>query len=372
MLSNNISQKGSGFSDKIEIIQVLRGIAVMMVVIFHLKAIMNPGDFLRKELDFLFNAGAAGVDIFFVISGFIMVYVTRKLSGGFSSSKTFLLKRVLRIWPLYIIATLAYALIVARHTFNFEIFSEIVKSLLFIPVSYTEPPYFGYAYLGIGWSLNYEMYFYFLIAISLLSEKLRWYIFALLIAITLILVPVIYAQLTPHPLQTENYGSLLINLITNPIIWEFVYGVIIGLLYTNPISRRLIESFFHIKIITITVVVLVVWQYLSGFYANHGPLNWGMGMALLFLALLFYNTGKCIQYPSWLVYLGNMSYSIYLWHIPVAAVIPMIFGKLALPVFSSGTPAFLLTVSITLIVSHLSYQFLEGKLHSFLIRKLKL
>ena len=113
MHSNNISQQRlSGLSDKIEIIQVLRGIAVMMVVFFHLKGIMRPDDVLRKQFDFLFNAGAAGVDIFFIISGFIMVFVTRKSAGGFTSLKTFLVKRILRIWPLYIIGTLAYAMLI--------------------------------------------------------------------------------------------------------------------------------------------------------------------------------------------------------------------------------------------------------------------
>jgi len=371
MHSNNISQQRlSGLSDKIEIIQVLRGIAVMMVVFFHLKGIMRPDDVLRKEFDFLFNAGAAGVDIFFIISGFIMVFVTRKSAGGFTSLKTFLVKRILRIWPLYIIGTLAYAMLIARYNFNSDILLQIIKSIFFIPLSYNKPPFFGYAYLNIGWSLNYEVYFYILIAISLLSGKYRWYIFTVLTITTLILVPLIFGYLTPHPLKTVNYGSLLLNLITNPIIWEFVYGVVIGLFYINPKFNRFFNSIFRIKIVTVTVVVLATWKYLSGFYANHGPFNWGLGMAILFLALIFYTAGKSFTYPSWLVYLGDMSYSIYIWHIPVAATIPMFFNRLALPAFSYGTPAFLLTISLTLIVSHLSHRLLEGKLHAYLMQKL--
>lgn len=360
-------------SEKIDIIQVLRGIAVIMVITFHFKDLLQPDDYLKKELDFFFNSGAAGVDLFFVISGFIMVFVTRKSKGGIVYAKKFLIKRVLRIWPLYVIATLAYASIVAPVIVNISltIVIQILKSIFFLPLSYLDPPYFGYAYLGVGWSLNYEMYFYLLIAISLLGGKYRWFVFASLIILTLIIIPLAFGNLTCRPLETRNYGSLFLNLITNPIIWEFIYGAIIGLLYITPDSAKVFGSFFQSRTVVISVIVLGVWQYFSGFYGGHGPFYWGLSMAFIFMALVFYNRGKSIKYPSWLVYLGDISFSVYVWHVPVAVFITYIFNELSVPLFSSGTPAFFLTFSLTLIISHISYQLVEKKLHFFITKKLK-
>lgn len=361
-------------SEKIDIIQVLRGIAVVMVIIFHFKDIIKPGEYLRKELDFLFDSGAAGVDLFFVISGFIMVFVTRKSTGGAAYAKKFLIKRILRIWPLYVIATISYALLAAPVVANISltIVIQILKSIFFIPLSYLDPPFFGYAYLGVGWSLNYEIYFYFLITISLLSGKYRWFLFATLIFITLIIVPIAYGNLTYLPMQTRNYDSLFLNLITNPIIWEFVYGAIIGLLYITPACATIFSRIFQSRTIVVSIIVIAVWQYFSGFFGGHGPFYWGLSSAFVFMALVFYNRGKSIKYPSWLIYLGDISFSVYLWHIPVAILITNIFTMLSLPAFCFGAPTFFLTLSFTLILSHISYQLLETKLHSFVAGLLKI
>lgn len=375
MTENNFTDKKPiNASEKIDIIQVLRGIAVVMVIIFHFKDIIPPDGYLRRDFDFFFNSGAAGVDLFFVISGFIMVFVTRKLRGGISDAKIFLLKRLLRIWPLYIIATVTYMLVATPNVSYISLTTakQVVRSILFIPLTYVDPPYFGYAYLGVGWSLNYEMYFYLLIAISLLAGKFRWIFFASLIFSTLLILPWIDGHLTSRPMEAMNYDSLFLNLITNPIIWEFIYGVIIGLLYVNSYSARLFQNIFQSKTLVFTVITITTWQYLSGFYGGHGPFNWGLSMSALFMALVFYNRNSQIQCPSWLVYLGDMSFSVYLWHVPVSLFITNFFSYLSLPTFSTGTPAFFLTITLTLVVSHLSYQLLEKKLHALFFRRLKL
>lgn len=360
-------------SEKIEVIQVLRGIAVIMVIIFHFKDLIKPGEFLKNEMDFFFNSGAAGVDLFFVISGFIMVFVTRKSAGGFKSFKTFLIKRIIRVWPMYIIATITYALIVIPTLADTSrgIALRIIKSIFFIPLTYTDPPYFGYPFLGVGWSLNYEIYFYILIAITLLITKYRWPFFLFLVILTLVFIPAIFGNLILQPLATQDYGSLFLNLITNPIIWEFVYGVIIGLIYINPGTYRFFKRIFKSRTVLAIVISLAAWQCLSGFFGGHGPLYWGLSMAVLFLASVFYCSERSITFPAWMIYLGDISFSVYLWHIPMGELIKNIFLNLSYPVFSTGTPAFLLTISMTLIFSHLSYQFLEKRLNAFLSAKLK-
>ncbi|MCF2445225.1 acyltransferase [Dyadobacter sp. CY345] len=372
-MNNHLPAKSefSNIPNRIEIIQVLRGVAVIMVMIFHLKEMMKPNDHFKKELDFLFASGPAGVDLFFIISGFIMVYITRKSAGGLAHSMDFLVKRIIRVWPLYIIATLSYTLILFRYTIPSEVIPQVMKSMFFIPLSHTNPPFFGYAFLPVGWSLVYEMYFYLIIAISILSGRYRWISFTCLIILTLILVPFANGVLNTDSIRSFDYGFVILNLITNPIIWDFVYGVIIGILYISPSFSPIFYFIFSKNIVVAVVVTLSVWQYLSGFYGGHGPLNWGFGMGLLCLALIFHTPKESVQYPEWLIHLGNMSYSIYLWHIPVAGLITYLFNKISLPAFYVGTPAFFLAASMTLIISHISYKTLEVKLHAFLVEKIK-
>ncbi len=358
-------------SQKIEIIQALRGVAIIMVVGFHFTEIIDRNGFLKSATGLLFNSGAAGVDLFFIISGFIMVFVTKKSLGGFSNFKNFLLKRFLRIWPLYAVATISYAFI-NNHTlysFNLVTIKNIIRSLLFIPMSYDNPPFFGYAYLSVGWSLNYEIYFYLLIAITMLFGRVKWLVFAVIIGITLVFVPFLYGNLEAQPFNSKNSGFLLVNLATSPIIWDFVYGVIIGLLFINPYFAIKLKFIFQSKLLLITILIIVIWQYLSGFYGGHGPFYWGFFMALLFLSLIFYDLNESIKCPVWLIYLGNISFSLYLWHIPIRTLIVEFFKIFSFPVFSIETPAFLLSIALAIIGSHISHQLLEIKLHDYLLEK---
>ncbi|KAA6432738.1 acyltransferase [Dyadobacter flavalbus] len=357
---------------KIEVIQALRGIAAFIIMVYHLKPILIPNDPFKKEIDFLFNSGPAGVDLFFIISGFIMVLITRKLPGTFPSTLEFFIKRIIRIWPLYIFATIYYLIITYRFSLDQIPVLKAIDSLLFIPLENTDPPYWGYPSLSVGWSLNYEIYFYILTALSLSFGKYRWYFFSFMIITTLIVIPVLYGTLTLDPTQNQLYKYPYLNLITNPVIWNFVYGILIGLLYNSELFSAHLSNLFSSVHLLFIIVMLAIWQYLSGFFAGHGPDEWGFSMAVLFTALLFYSRNKAKAYPYWLVYLGEISFSIYLWHLPVYETIKYCFGKLAYPAYSSGITALLLSVSATLFVSHLSYKYLEQKSHLYLLKAMNI
>ena len=351
--------------NKINSIQVLRGIAASIISIYHTKDLIDPASPLKPTMDFLFSSGAAGVNLFFVISGFIMVYITRYTTSSVQSFYTFIFKRFIRIWPTYALITILYAFAV----FHFNIYPEInniISSLVFLPLTLTGPPFYGYSVLPVGWSLNYEIYFYILVGSSILFSQYKWLIFFSLIIITLIVIPLSTGHFTFDVNKTHNYNSRYINLITNPIVWNFVYGVIIGLLYTNNFSFSILTKVFSRLWIVSLFIVLAVWQYLSGFFGGLGPLQWGVGSSALFLAFIFYTSNKPIIFPSWLIKLGDMSFSIYLMHFPVKILIETIFKKLQYPVYSSGTAMFFLTISITVILSSLSYEYIEIKFSNFL------
>jgi exopolysaccharide production protein ExoZ len=367
-MSQEMNTSLNPVESKINSIQVLRGVAALIVTVYHLKGFIAIEQPFRRELDFLFDSGAAGVNLFFVISGFIMVYITEKTPGSPRDIYKFIVKRFIRIWPTYAVLTVVYFLARYRWYATAVEIKELAKSLLFIPLEYTPPPFYGYATLPVGWSLNYEIYFYALITASLLFRKLRWPVFFLLTVLTLVIIPVLNGSFTLDAARTENYGYKYLNMITNPIIWSFIYGVVIGLLYSNPKVRGLLTHFFSRKWIFNTVVMLAIWQYLSGFFGGQGALQWAIGASALFSAFLFYHAGRQTQFPDWMIRLGDISYSIYLLHVPVSFLITIVFQKLGYPIYSTGPAFFFLSTSLTLISASLSYEYLEIRLSNYLKR----
>jgi exopolysaccharide production protein ExoZ len=197
-------------------IQYLRGIAAMMVVYHH------AHDRLAGVYTALPNPlGEAGVDLFFVISGFIMVLTT---SGSSAGPRTFLLRRVARIVPTYWIYTSALALFVALlpSALNQKVtLPHYLKSLLFVPhiapldqsIEPVLPP---------GWTLNYEMFFYCLFAASLLASAAYRVPILVLALVGLVACGSVF---TAH-------GPLLIA-YTSPLLLEFAFGALIGSLYVT-------------------------------------------------------------------------------------------------------------------------------------------
>ncbi|WP_031529246.1 acyltransferase family protein [Dyadobacter crusticola] len=351
---------------KIDSIQMLRAIAALIVTVYHSRDVVGKDDPFKQEISFFFESGPAGVPLFFVISGFIMVYITRKTPSTIREIYQFMVKRFIRIWPTYAIITAWFYLIHQGFQMNPVYIKALIKSLLFIPLTHTDAPFYGYASLSVGWSLNYEIYFYFLIAFSLLFARHRWLVFFGLIAVTLVGIPFFAGYFTWKPDQSADYGVGYFNMITNPIIWNFVLGVVIGLIYIHPPANAFLSGIFSKRGVTSAVVLLVIWQYLSGFFGGFGPLQWGFGAAALFLAVIFHEAGAKTNYPAWLIRTGDMSFSIYLMHMPVLVSIPIIFNKLGFPVFGSGTAMLFLAISTTLILSQLSYYFLEVKLSNYI------
>lgn len=150
---------------KLLAIQGLRALAAAMVVQAH--ALEN---FARKALGGSGSGGFGelGVQLFFCISGFIIYKSAHDLPTGARTAWLFTKKRIIRIAPIYWLVTLLYVLkgAAAGHPpSNFE----VLKSLFFIP--YTDGIGLVRPILGVGWSLNYEMFFYMLVALTLLLPR---------------------------------------------------------------------------------------------------------------------------------------------------------------------------------------------------------
>ena len=366
-MNQEIRPVSNPFDSKIDSIQVLRAAAAMAVTIYHLKDVIGKGEPFKQELDYFFNSGPSGVALFFVISGFIMVYITRN-NSSFTPLAVykFIARRLVRIWPTYAVVTIVYFFFQSRIGLQPGAVKSLLLSLLFIPVTHTEPPFYGYAFLPVGWTLNYEIYFYGLVAFSMFFSRFRWAVFFVIILITLIIMPFTMGYLTLETQRTPDYGHGYLNMIMNPIIWNFVYGVVIGLAYINKGTYPFLASLFSRTWLVFLFVTLALWQYWSGFFGGLGPLQWGFGSSMLFIAFIFYNATRAISFPDWLVKLGDMSFSVYLVHVPVVVVVGHFFRKLGYPVYSTGTSMFVLALFVTMVISYLSYHYLELKLSNYL------
>ncbi len=143
-------------------IQLLRAVACLMVLLHHAR---NPKDWMFSPLtgwDF-----TTGVEIFFVISGFIMYAAARQ-----EAPREFMRRRIIRIAPLYAIATLVWALWLGFHGLPVRDLGHLAMSLLIVPHANPTHPSLIWPVLTPGWTLCYEMFFYILFAAGLATRRL--------------------------------------------------------------------------------------------------------------------------------------------------------------------------------------------------------
>jgi peptidoglycan/LPS O-acetylase OafA/YrhL len=183
-------------------LNALRAFAALCVVFYHITS--------EAGLDLGINIGTRGVDIFFVISGFIITYASSR------SAEQFFTRRLIRIVPFYWAATLAVFAIVAVLPNLFRSTKpdlvQLICSLFFIP---RETDYAGlFPTLILGWSLNYEMYFYVAFAVAL-AISARWapVLCSAIIAAVLLAID---ASGATHPSVTFYARGL---------VFEFVFGI---------------------------------------------------------------------------------------------------------------------------------------------------
>jgi len=307
---------------RLEIIQLLRALAVLFVVVSHTAhelAAMLQGK-VASFNEKLFP-GDFGVDLFFVISGFIMVYTCWDIFGRPGAAFDFIRRRLIRIVPLYWLATTLMITVVLVfpdkiHTATRD-WSQWLASYLFFPYA-RETDGLIRPVLGLGWSLQYEMYFYLLFAIGLLIQRKRAMIF-----IPLALVGIfILARVLTGVSQTSG---TLPQFLAHGIALEFGAGALLGYAYMlgARLSKRMGAS--------LAVVGLVLLMVAPGFNDNVDRLrllHYGIP-AILFLAAAVHTRGMdnvSVSMP--ILAIGEGSYAIYLIHPFVIGALSLIFRRL--------------------------------------------
>jgi exopolysaccharide production protein ExoZ len=296
-------------------LQYLRFIAASLVLLHHIFQFA-----IRFQVDApQFEAGAAGVDLFFVISGFIMVFITEKKQR---TPLAFFQHRLARVVPPYWVVTalLATALSIFPHAFATSklSFPHLLASLLFVP--YTSPTGKVVPLYAPGWTLNYEFFFYSLFALVLVINPRQRV--ALVSSILISIVAAGYFELG---------NSLLATYYTNPILLEFAYGMFIGHLaikgggsirFCNPNS-----------LIALGLAGLIA----ATLYLPQGPqpasrfLVWGLPAAFVIAGSVSSELSHSTKFIWPLALLGDASYAIYVTHYVVLSIIFKVWDLIELP-----------------------------------------
>ena len=308
-------------SQKLEIIQLLRALAVLCVVISHIAHELSAMLFGKVAN---FNAklfpGDFGVDLFFVISGFIMVYTCWDSFQRENAAPDFMRRRIIRIVPLYWLATslMILAIILFPHKINTATsdWYQWISSYLFFPYA-RESDGLVRPVLGLGWSLQYEMLFYALFALSLYLPRKAGMI-ALIVALVIITAGT--NLLVPDAYVSTGVAQFL----SHPIILEFGAGVFLGYLYCSGFRFSG----------TVGVVALVCGILLLLFVPSFNDVidrwrlfHYGLPATIFVSACIFIHGIDEVSVPRPVLNIGESSYSIYLCHPFVIGIVSLIFAR---------------------------------------------
>ena len=265
-------------------VQWLRAVAAILVVAYH--------SALKWSLDF--GAGAYGVDIFFVISGFIMWTITEGPIGPVE----FLRDRLARIVPLYWIATVAMAAFTAAGLVPRAVLTpaSFLTSIFFIP--YSADGTHIWPLLVQGWTLNYEMIFYLALAGLILASR-KYRLVGLIALFGAAVMGGVLVKISAKPFQ----------FYTDPIVLEFVLGAIIGWAMTRrPVRHRLVGFGLVLAGALLFGLILVSPLRDVRILAAGAPAG-----LLVAGTVAIEQSGVSMKWRP-LVFLGDASYSIYLFH----------------------------------------------------------
>lgn len=312
---------------KFNSLQAVRGFAACIVVFHHsFRAISvnAPADLAAASpihvSPSLVELAAFGVDLFFVLSGFLMVYISGPYARGEKTVIDFFIHRIIRIWPLYVLATAFYLAMQifgsGTHGTGLPFDASLIRlaSLFFVPsfnVTGALQPI-----VGVGWTLNYEALFYVVFSLAILVQPKH-----ILAALAGLLSILFIAG------WLANDASVASTFLRNPIIFEFLFGAIIATFYSKGLIR--IDGF-----LAIAIGFALLLAFIN--FSNDDPWRFllrGAPASIIFIGFLMLEDR--VKWPYWVITLGNASYSIYLIHLAVVQKI----SKYLFPVLSRAIPS---------------------------------
>ena len=289
-------------------IQFLRGFAALAVVIHHtggyVKRYFEPTLLFGDK----FSIGFAGVDLFFVISGFIIHFTSKNYLNNPSKLKEYLQKRFIRVYPIYwIITTILFfsswliVLLLNKNIFSIgypNTVSAYIQTYLLLPLHFAINP--------VTWTLSYEIFFYLCFAILIISKRL-WIIPASILVISFYNIFINVPEVVVVKL---NY----FNFVFSGYNFEFMFGFLIYQFY----EKIKLSNIISVILLLFAISIIVLFGYEIGDYDSYKRvLTFGLPSGLILLSLINLENNGTISFPKFTLTLGDASYALYLIHFPM-------------------------------------------------------
>jgi len=328
-------------------LQALRAIAAGAVVFTHLYFHAKQRNFPTLPPEW-FHYGYLGVDLFFVLSGLIIVHVHGDDLGVPERAKPYFWRRFARVWPLLaLLTTFKLALLLVAPSLAPDARTEPSNLI----TSYLLLPHPDFPVIAVAWTLRHEILFYALFGLGI------WLGRRALIALgALWLVVIVIAQIIPAaPWWLEFLGSSL-NL-------HFLLGCLAGVwLRRSRTAQR--TSWLVIGLILLLTLgaAAVHTRFYDTDWYSLGHLPFGIACALLIVALAQREQAGGMRVPRFLIEYGDASYSLYLWHGFVVGGLCWLWTKLPPPVQAWPVTWLVLTFLASVYSSLLLYRLVERPL----------
>ena len=336
-------------------IQGLRAVAALLVVLLH--AFETWGERVDPAAPGVnWENGAAGVDIFFIISGFVMVISSRRLVDQAGAWLIFLRHRIVRIVPLYwllttvkILAVVVLGSVVLRTSLDLNF---VARSYLFLPV--TDSAGHFRPVLPVGWTLTYEFLFYLLFAVAL----------AMRVDTLRVVVPGLGLIAVAALARTDAWPAWTI--LFDTLVAEFVFGVALakwtlkGFRLPPAIAGGLVLAGFA------SILILPMIS------ENTRVLTWGIPAFAIVAGAVSLEPLVAHTLPRWILALGDASYSIYLSHGFVVPALMLTVGSMVSPGRGAEVLTVVLCISVSSIAGWIIYFLIESPITRALKRETKL
>lgn len=333
----------------LDTLQVGRGIAALLVTVYHI-ARHYEKNFGLLPFGNISEIGHTGVDFFFVLSGFIIFYIHHTDVNKPNKFRPFIVKRLSRVYPLYIVMLLLHLLLIPFvASLSFPGFPQLLKQLFLFLIGYDR------LLIGVSWTLQFEILFYCAFAILILSHRVGCVIF--FIWISIVVTKPEFMEFIPSSVVWMSEYCL-----------QFFMGCITAFIFLKYKPSHSIFLFFT----GLIGLIVLWWAELNFIPSNTLGLKslYGLIFSLLILGMISYESSRSFRPHSFMLLLGEASYAIYLCHLFINGLIYKMLDVIGVITISPHFLSASIIIIFVTIISIFIHLFLEKPLNALVRNKL--